>query len=291
MQSTRRLEQLKSARVAAVQAKKKRRCEINLVTDPAQLEIDNDKLSTTDISDTDGESGTWVWNESANEDDSDTEEGAEEEDNVDESESDLGIDEVKTKLKWNKEGEDKFRGAYGNGSRSTSKREQKSTRELEKQASQTYDIRALWQRNIEIGMASIANSQVGLGQVAESQPIDNLSPLSLSDLPRGSASLSNQQVLKTQRTEALKDLNRLLKLVTEQEKKYKARLSPHSNFYRRHLMVQQFLQSQLNSQSSPKRRDLSLNVARSFGKSRPTACNIVRWEKKWVEFQEIPERK
>jgi len=138
----------------------------------------------------------------------------------------LGIDEVETKLKWNKKGEDKFRGAYGNGSRSTSKREKKLTRELEKQVSQTYDIRALWQRNIEIGMASTANSQVGLGQVAESQPIDNVSPLSLSDLPRGSASLSNQQVLKTQRTEALKDLNRLLKLVTEQEKKSPEPLKP-----------------------------------------------------------------
>ena len=116
-----------------------------------------------------------------------------------------------SKIKWDKEGEDKFCGAYGNGSRSTSRRERKSTKELEKQASKTYDIKALWQRNIELGMASTANSQVGLGQVAESQPIDNVSPLSLSDLPRGSASLSNQQVLKNQRTEALKDLNKLLK--------------------------------------------------------------------------------
>ena len=149
MPSKRCLEQLKSARVAAVQAKKKRRCEVNLVTDPAQLEIDNDKLSTTDTSDTEGESGTWFWNESANEDDSDTE-GGEEED----KESDSDIDEVRTQIKWNKEGEDKLRGAYGNGSRSTSRRERKSTRELEKQASKTYDLRALWQQNIELGMAS-----------------------------------------------------------------------------------------------------------------------------------------
>ncbi len=73
--SKRCLKQLKSARVAAVQAKKKRRCEVNLVTDPAQLEMDNDKLSTTDTSDTEGESETWFWNESANEDDSDIERG------------------------------------------------------------------------------------------------------------------------------------------------------------------------------------------------------------------------
>ncbi len=97
-------------------------------------------------------------------------------------------------------------------------------------------------------MASTVNSQVGLEQVAKSQPIDIVSSISLLDIPRGgTSSLSNQQVLKSQRTEALKDLNNLLKLVTEQEKKYKTRLSPHSNFYRRHIMVQQFLQSQLSS--------------------------------------------
>ncbi len=153
----------------------------------------------------------------------------------------------------------------------------KSTRELEKQASKTYDIRALWQRNIELGMASTANSQVELEQVAESQLIDNVSSISSLNIPRGGASsLSNQQVLKSQQTKALKDLNKLLKLVTEQEKKYKTRFSPHSNFYRRHIMVQQFLQSQLSSQCSPKLQDVSLNVTRSFGKSQSTSCNIVR---------------
>ncbi len=145
---------MKSAIVAAVQAKKKRRCEVNLVTDPAQLEIDNDKLSTTDTSDTEGESRTWFWNESANEDDSDTEEGGEEED----KESNSDIDEVRTQMKWNEEGDDKLRGAYGNGSRSTSRREQKSTRQLDKKASKTYNIWGLWQLNIELVMAFIANS-------------------------------------------------------------------------------------------------------------------------------------
>ncbi len=56
-------------------------------------------------------------------------------------------------------------------------------------------------------------------------------------------------------------------------------------------MVQQFRQSQLSSQSSPKQRDVSLNVARSFGKSRSSAHNIIRWKKKWVESREIPGKK
>lgn len=66
MPSKRRLTQLKSARAAAVLSSKKRKVEASLVLNSAQLEIDDDKLSITDTSDTEGESGTWFWNESAN---------------------------------------------------------------------------------------------------------------------------------------------------------------------------------------------------------------------------------
>ena len=48
---------------------------------------------------------------------------------------------------------------------------------------------------------------------------------------------SQQKIHKNQQVEALEDLARLLKLVTEQEKKYGDRLSTDGNFYRRHLMV------------------------------------------------------
>lgn len=117
-------------------------------------------------------------------------------------------------------------------------------------------------------------------------------PSPLSNITRGGTSLlSNQETLKIQRTEALKDLNKLLKLVTEQDKKYGTKLSPHSNFYRQHIMVQQFLQSQLTSQPNQRRKTLSLNIARAFGRGRPTAHNIVRWEKEGAVSQTIPERK
>ena len=252
----------------------------------AHPEMEDDKLSTTDTSDTEDESGIWFWNESANESDSDTEEGEKE----DENESDLEVEESRTvspevlkkEIKWNKEGENKLRGVYGNGSRSSSKRQRKSARELEKEATKSYDIRALWQRNHDPGMIS-PSSQVGLGQPPESQPNNGVSsPSSLSNITRGGASLlSNQETLKIQRTETLKELNKLLKLVTEQDKKYGTRLSPHSNFYRRHIMVQQFLQSQLTPQPNPRRQTLSLDVARAFGRGRgrATARNIVQWEK------------
>ena len=139
----------------------------------------------------------------------------------------------------------------------------------------------------------MANSQVRPGEPSQLLPIDGVSSaFPLSDIPRGGPPpVSKQETHRIQRVEALKDLNRLLELVTEQDKKYGSRLSTHSNFYRRHLMVQQFIQSQLKSQPRPTRRSLSLGVARNFGRGSPTARNIVRWENMWVDNREIPERK
>lgn len=38
-----------------------------------------------------------------------------------------------------------------------------SAPELEEHATKTYDIRALWQQNLDLGMFSPASSQIGLG--------------------------------------------------------------------------------------------------------------------------------
>ena len=76
MPSKRRLEQLKSARAAAVQACKMRKSETSSIIN-AHLEIQDDKLSTADTRDTEGESETWFWNDSANESGSDAEKGEE----------------------------------------------------------------------------------------------------------------------------------------------------------------------------------------------------------------------
>ena len=172
-------------------------------------------------------------------------------------------------------------------------RHQKSARELEKEASKKYDIRALWRRSQDLGMISTANSHIGLEQPTESAANDSVSSVCpLSEIPRGSLPpLSKQQTHRNQQVEALKDITRLLTLVTEQEKKYKDRLSPHSNFYRCHLMVQQFLQTQLASQHSRTRRNLSLTVSRAFGRGHHTARSIVQWENSWVSVREISKRK
>ena len=142
-------------------------------------------------------------------------------------------------------------------------------------------------------MISTANSHIGLEQPTESAANDSVSSVCpLSEIPRGSLPpLSKQQTHRNQQVEALKDITRLLTLVTEQEKKYKDRLSPHSNFYRCHLMVQQFLQTQLASQHSRTRRNLSLTVSRAFGRGHHTARSIVQWENSWVSVREISKRK
>lgn len=127
-----------------------------------------------------------------------------------------------------------------------------------------------------MGLISSANNQKRLDQLPELQPNDSVSS-PLSEIPRdGTSLLSKKDIHKSQQSKALDDLNRLLKLVTEQEKKYGTRLSSHSNYYRRHVMVQQSLQSQLSSQPSSTRCSLSLNVARAFGRSSPTTRFIVQ---------------
>ena len=149
MPTKRRRKQLKSARAASLEVFKKRRSEANSLPNSAQLRVDDRELSTADTTDTEGESETWFWNESANETDSDTEEegnGNHEKDlEGDESRTEEAVSsEVhKVEIKWSREGQDKLCGGYGKGSKRTQMRHQKSARELEKEASKTYDIRAL----------------------------------------------------------------------------------------------------------------------------------------------------
>lgn len=210
MPSKRRREQWKSARAASLEVFKKRRLETSLLPTSAQLRIDDRKLSTADTTntddtdDTENESGTWFWNESANETDTEEEGNGNHENDLEEDESKTeeaassGIHKVE--IKWNREGEEKLRGGYGKGSRRTQMRKQKSTRELEKEASKKYDIRALWQRNKDLGMSLSANSQAGLEQPTKSPSIDSVSSIPpVSKILRGGLpSLSKQQIHRNQ---------------------------------------------------------------------------------------------
>ena len=114
-----------------------------------QLNTDDNKLSTIDTSDDKSDSAeTWFWNESANEIDSDFEE--EDCNNVDKKdleEKQSRMEQAvspKIELKWNWKDEQTLHGGYGKGSRSTQILHKKSARELRKEASQIYNIQALW---------------------------------------------------------------------------------------------------------------------------------------------------
>ena len=81
MPSKRHRAQRDAARAASVEIFKKRRLEASSLLNSEQLNTDDNKLNTIDTSDDESDSvGTWFWNESANENDSDFEGG----NNVDE---------------------------------------------------------------------------------------------------------------------------------------------------------------------------------------------------------------
>jgi hypothetical protein len=98
---------------------------------------------------------------------------------------------------------------------------------------------------------------------------------------------------ETARLEALEDLKRLVELPTEQKRKYGHVLPKTGNFYRRHLLVLNFLWIQQRRKDFPglTRRLLAQTVAVSNNRGTTTARMIVKWERSWVQQRTIPERK
>lgn len=126
-------------------------------------------LGIADTSDTKDDTEVRVGNQSANQADSgSTDEGHDDVDGlglrVEESKTEQAVDSNvrMAELKWTREGEKTVRGGYGKGSRSTRKRHRKIAQVMEKEASKTYNIEALFQRNNSVS-----------------------SPCSLSEVPRG----------------------------------------------------------------------------------------------------------
>lgn len=80
--------------------------EASSLPNSAQLQIDDDQLSTHDTSDTEGVSGIWFWNESANELDSDSEEEGKLDEKDWEGQSStqqvVSLQALKVEIKWNK---------------------------------------------------------------------------------------------------------------------------------------------------------------------------------------------
>ena len=105
MPSKRQRDQRNSARAASVLTFKKRRLEASRLPKPVQPQPDQPQPddNTNNTSDTEGESGTWYWNESANKSCSDTKEEGysdiEEEDETKTGESETKIEESKIQEK------------------------------------------------------------------------------------------------------------------------------------------------------------------------------------------------
>ncbi len=167
MPSKRQRDQRNSARAASILTFKTRRLEASRLSKPVQPQPDD---NTNDTSDTEGQSGTWYWNESANESCSDTEEegnsDVEEEDETKTGESETKTEESKTQeeatpdvsLRWNRDRESSLCEGYEKRSKSSSQRLRKLARDFKKEVSQTYNIEALWQRGQSLGLTSVANS-------------------------------------------------------------------------------------------------------------------------------------
>ena len=178
--------------------------------------------------------------------------------------------EIALPLSW-KEGAGKsLKRAYGSGSERTVKRQRRNQRELGKAAESCLDLASLFRRQKELGLS-----------LEERRP----------------AIMSRRQVVqqrtKEQRRLALEDLEKVLRSKTRQVEVYGHRLSPDSDFYRRHLMVRNFINMQKPHEnlSEKIRREFAETVAGTFDRGRHTAEKIVKWERQWMVDGRIPESK
>lgn len=280
-------EQLSNARAANQERLKRQRSEKKTAQREREREREQERERETDseVSDSENDNRGWYGYNSSDDDDEtmdeETEEGEENSDSEGWDEKSLGrglklsaaasesVNVVQpVSLRWNKSGEDQLHyRTWGTGSKRTDERRLHESRELQRQASQCYDIRAMFQR----------------GQSNKTVHNSDDSPVPAACLPP----ITKEQRLKT----AFEKLERLLKYSTEQEQKYGYRLSLQSNYYQRHDMVKRFLSAQRTDTTGQTRKRLALLVAGTFEKGRTTAENIIRWKKSWVEYGIIPSRK
>ena len=108
------------------------------------------------------ESATWFSNMSANESKSELDKGGQLDEEKPDFESKtkvaVPLQAVTKEICWNKKGENKLRAIYGRGSILSTRRQKLAVEKLEKEVSKTYNIKALWQRNHDLGLNSKANT-------------------------------------------------------------------------------------------------------------------------------------
>jgi hypothetical protein len=166
--------------------------------------------------------------------------------------------EVEYRLEWKEDAGKSLKRPYGSGSERTMKRRRRHQRELEQAALNTMNIVDLFKK------------QQGL-----KVPVKRT----------GRSSLLRLRKLNR----ALEDLNYLIKSSKAQVRLYGHIIVSEGNFDRRHQMVRAFLHRQKNKNKT--RNEMALEVAKAFGRSKPTARNIVKWEKEWMNHRSLPESK
>ena len=127
---------------------------------------------------------------------------------------------------------------HGCGLSVTEKRERRRKRELEKSASQTRSI------------VEMFSTQINKKKSHSAEPAINSPPPPPAPKTLQKNSVDKKQTEIELRTQAVKDLDELLRRKTEQMSKYGHVLAPKSNYHRRHQMVQSFLWKQLNKEKN-----------------------------------------
>jgi len=195
-----------------------------------------------------------------------------------------GYSKTLNDLKWDKGAESSMRRSYGLGSEKTSYNNQKNERELASAASSSYDIKAVFQRQIDLRI-NLATEQVGVGE-EEELSFRPFRQIAMEQLPTGGP--SEKVIAKTKKmknlAEAIKDLESLLAKRSEQVKRYGGELTGHLLLC--HKLVHSFFLIQKKCKGG--RRALALQVANSYGCGHHTTRMIVLWEQSWTENCTIP---
>ena len=176
-----------------------------------------------------------------------------------EVEVDTTVNRPEYKLEWKENAGKSLKRPYGSGSERTMKRRRRHQRELEQAAANTRNIVDLFKQ------------QQGL------------------KVPVKRAGRSSQQLRLEKLNRALDDLDRLIKSSKAQVRTYSHIVVLEGDFDRRHRMVRAFLHRQKNKDRN--RSEMAMEVAKAFGRSKPTARNIIKWEKEWMVHRRLPESK
>ena len=216
MVSKRRSRQLSNARAARQYQSIKKPRTGTAKSNPTNFD-DNEPSSDDD----EPEGPSWYWNNSSDDGISDSDEGGNDipgysSESDSEPELPLPPDLSTTQsatLKWEHKADVKLRGGWGAGSQSTKEPQLRNAREFQKQASQCYNIGAMFERAKNMPTKPLEKKfspQLELENELIQGNLNNAQPLPAACLPP----VSQKEALRTLRGEALEILNRLLNFVT-----------------------------------------------------------------------------